>query len=260
MHSHDGHKTALVTGFTGKIGYAIAAGLVSAGYSVVGVGRDAARVDQAARQLGHGARGETCDLSYHAEIRALAARVSGPLDVLVNNAAQCPRRRSETTEGIELQWATNVLAYVWMIDAFGDHLRRAAPARVVNVASYWAGGLDLGDLQFRRRAYDNDDAYRQSKQANRMLTAAIASRLDGDGITVNCCHPGDVRSKLSTDLGFGGHESPEQGARTPVYLATSAEISGVTGRYFASGRPERCQFAEDRSALEALYQACRAYA
>jgi NAD(P)-dependent dehydrogenase (short-subunit alcohol dehydrogenase family) len=93
-----------------------------------------------------------------------------------------------------------------------------------------------------------------------MLTAAIASRLEGDGITVNSCHPGDVRSKLSTDLGFGGHESPEQGARTPVYLATSAEVSGITGKYFARSRPERCQFAEHSSAVEALYQACRAYA
>jgi NAD(P)-dependent dehydrogenase (short-subunit alcohol dehydrogenase family) len=91
----------------------------------------------------------------------------------------------------------------------------------VNVASYWAGGLDLGDLEFKRRPYDNDQAYRQSKQADRMLSVAFAERLREHRVWVNACHPGDVRSRLSANLGFGGHETPEQGAATPVWLATA---------------------------------------
>jgi NAD(P)-dependent dehydrogenase (short-subunit alcohol dehydrogenase family) len=79
---------------------------------------------------------------------------------------------------------------------------------VVNVASYWAGGLDLGDLELERRRYDNDAAYRQSKQADRMLSVAFAERLRDAGVTANACHPGDVVSTLSRNLGFGGHETP----------------------------------------------------
>ena len=126
----------------------------------------------------------------------------------VNNAATTPRRREETPEGIELQFATNVLGYFWMMTAFRGHLVDSAPARVVNVASYWAGGLDLGDLEFERRRYDNDAAYRQSKQADRMLSVAFAERLRDAGVTANACHPEDVVSTLSRNLGFGGHETP----------------------------------------------------
>ena len=181
------------------------------------------------------------------------------MHVLVNNAAVAPRRREETPEGIELQFATNVLGYFWMITAFRKHLTDSAPARVVNVASYWAGGLDLADLEFRRRPYDNDAAYRQSKQADRMLTAAFAERLKDAGVTVNACHPGDVASTLSHSLGFGGHESPDQATITPVWLATEAIGAMATGNYFEGQRAVRCRFGADREAVEALYRACAVY-
>ena len=129
----------------------------------------------------------------------------------------------------------------------------------MNVASYWAGGLDLNDLEFRRRSYHNDAAYRQSKQANRMLTVAFAHRLAGQGITVNACHPGDVNSVLSNNLGFGGHQSPDEGARTPVWLATSQVGESTTGRYFEQMRDVKCRFGRDRAAVEALFEACGAY-
>ena len=181
------------------------------------------------------------------------------MHALVNNAAVPPRRREETPEGIELQFATNVLGYFWMITAFREHLRESAPARVVNVASYWAGGLDLKDLEFQRRPYDNDAAYRQSKQADRMLTVAFADRLKGTGVTVNACHPGDVASTLSRSLGFGGHELPDQAAITPVWLATEAIGAVATGSYFEGQREVRCPFGADRDAVEALYRACTDY-
>jgi NAD(P)-dependent dehydrogenase (short-subunit alcohol dehydrogenase family) len=189
----------------------------------------------------------------------LAERWHGPLHILVNNAAVTPRKRQETFEGIEVQFATNVLGYFWMTQAFTGHLRQSAPARVVNVASYWAGDLDLDDLEFKRRIYRNGTAYRQSKQANRMLTVALAERLRSYDISVNACHPGDVNSSLSNNLGFGGHDTPEEGAKTPVWLATSSVGQQVAGQYFEHMREVRCRFGENKQAVEALYEACLAY-
>jgi NAD(P)-dependent dehydrogenase (short-subunit alcohol dehydrogenase family) len=234
------------------------------GYEVTLVGRDEARTCQAANDIGRESgnervRYEVVDLSRQAAIEALAARWQGPLHVLINDAAVTPRDRQETAEGIELQFATNVLGYFWMTAAFQERLIQSAPARVVNVASYWAGDLDLADLEFKQRRYDNNRAYRQSKQANRMLTAAFARRLETYGVSVNACHPGDVNSRLSNNLGFGGHETPEQGADTPLWLATDPAGQEQTGLYFEQRRPTADSFTRDPEAVEALYQACLAY-
>ena len=172
------------------------------------------------------------DLSSQEEITKFGEEWQGPLHVLVNNAGTTPRARTESVEGIEMQWATNVLGYYWMIRHFSPHMKEQNDARIVNVASYWAGDLNFDDLEFKSRYYDNDKAYRQSKQADRMLSAAFADDLKDDGICINACHPGDVNSKLSNDLGYGGSETPEQGADTPVWLATSFEEEDETGHYY----------------------------
>ncbi len=226
--------------------------------------RNEARARHAVAELERGTgnpriRFELVDVSLRESIGALAARWQGPVQVLINNAAVTPRERQESAEGIEVQLATNVLGYFWLTQYFARHLTRSAPARVVNVASYWAGGLELDDLEFKRRSYNNNAAYRQSKQANRMLTVAFAERLAAEGVTVNACHPGDVNSVLSNNLGFGGHETPEEGARTPVWLATSNVGEATTGRYFEHMREVACRFGQDRSAVEALYAACSRY-
>ena len=258
-------RAAIVTGATGAIGKAIARQLAAVpGYEVTLIGRDEARTRQAADEIARESgnervRYEVVDLSRQAAIEALAERWHGPLHVLVNNAAATPRARQETAEGIELQFATNVLGYFWMTRTFQERLIQSTPARVVNVASYWAGDLELADLEFKRRRYDNNRAYRQSKQANRMLTAAFARHLESYGVSVNACHPGDVNSKLSNNLGFGGHESPEQGADTPVWLATDPAGQEQTGLYFERHRPTPDAFTRDPEAVEALYQACLAY-
>jgi NAD(P)-dependent dehydrogenase (short-subunit alcohol dehydrogenase family) len=259
-------RVAMVTGATGAIGGAIAR-LIAAedGFEVVLAARDEAAAREAVgeikRQTGNeNVRYEAVDVSRKASIESLAQRWDGPLHVLVNNAAASPRRRQETPEGIEVQFATNVLGYVWMTLAFTHTLKQSAPSRVVNVASYWAGDLDLDDLEFEARRYSNGIAYRQSKQANRMLTVAFANRLAEHDVTVNVCHPGDVNSKLSNDLGFGGHESPDAGARTPVWLAVDPVGGEQTGKYFAHQRQERDRFAENVEAVQRLYEACMSYA
>jgi retinol dehydrogenase-13 len=258
-------KLALVTGATGAIGRAIVRRLASGeNFRVIMVARDE---NKARHVLADIKRRDTsvdisyivADLSRKAQIFELASAISGPLHVLVNNAADTPRKRIETAEGIEMQFATNVLGYYWMMEAFTPHLKVGAPSRIVNVASYWAGGLDITDLEFTRRPYDNDAAYRQSKQADRMLTAAFASRLAPYDITVNACHPGDVNSALSNSMGFGGHESPDQGADTPVWLAVSHEISGITGKYFEHRKQQDCLFGRNKEMVEKLFDVCRRY-
>lgn len=258
-------QVVMVTGATGAIGKAIARQIAAEdGYEVILAVRNEAKARQAVAEIkqttGNEAVGyELVDLARCSSIQALGERWRGPLHVLVNNAGTTPRSRQETPEGIELQFATNVLGYFWMIQAFTEILKQSAPARVVNVASYWAGGLDLADLEFKRRRYSNGAAYRQSKQADRMLTVALAERLRPHNIAVNACHPGDVNSQLSNDLGFGGSESPDQGAKTPVWLATTPAGQQATGKYFEHRRETRCRFGEDKQAVEALYEACLRY-
>ncbi len=261
----DGNRVALVTGATGAIGRAIARQIAAEEIcSVVLLCRNERKGQDATGEIRRVTGNdnvwyEVADVSRKSSINSLAERWPGKLDVLVNNAAVTPRRRQETPEGIELQFATNVLGYIWMTQALGGFLRQSSSPRVVNVASYWAGDLDIDDLEFKSRPYNNNLAYRQSKQANRMLTAAFAERLWPDRVLVNACHPGDVNSKLSNDLGFSGHETPAQGAETPVWLAIGPISAQETGKYYEHMREVHCRFASNKPAVEALYHACQRY-
>ena len=257
-------RKAIVTGAYGAIGKAIVKGIAEYGMEVILVGRDELKLQQTVTdlhktlpdaQLGYAA----VDLSSEKAIREFSDAWEGSLQVLVNNAATCPRARTETPDGIEMQWATNVLGYYRMIRYLSPHMKEQKDARIVNVASYWAGGLNFNDLEFKTRYYDNDEAYRQSKQANRMLSAGYAVKLKSDRITVNACHPGDVVSKVSSDLGYGGSETPEQGADTPVWLATSGEVENQTGLYFESREKRHCPFMGDTRGVEKLIEVCEGY-
>ena len=265
QETSNNNRIVLVTGATGAIGKAIARQIAAKpGYSVTLLGRNENKAQKATEEIKRATGNphvnyEIADISSRSAIYELADRWHGRLHVLINNAAATPRRRQETADGIELQFATNVLGYFWMTEAFSEILKQSAPARVINVVSYWAGDLDINDLEFERRRYNNGTAYRQSKQANRMLTVAFAERLQPFGVTVNACHPGDVNSTLSNDLGFGGHESPDEGARTPVWLATSPTGGQETGKYFEHMRETRCSYAANRTAIEELYAACQQY-
>lgn len=257
-------RVAIVTGANGAIGVGICKGLAERQYEVVMVCRNPTRARQAQSEIekavpGARLRAEIVDVSRKQEVFAFAERFTGSLSVLVNDAAIAPRRRSETPEGIEMEFATNVLSYFWMMQAFAKALLAAAPARIVNVASYWAGDLDLDDVQFKARDYNNDTAYRQSKQCDRMLTVAFARRWLPSQMTVNACHPGDVHSTLSHSLGYGGHETPEQGADTPVWLATDPSVAGITGKYFASRRQQTCEFSKNEKAIARLVEICEEF-
>lgn len=251
-------KNVLLTGATGAIGGAIAAGVLAGGNSLVFTARNRRKADAALRELSEISQNVSCrllDLSDGREIRKFADEWKKPLHVIINNAACTPRRQEFAADGTDMMWAVNVLAYFRIITAFKEHLSVTADgnsARIVNVASYYAGGLDLDDPEFRKRHYNNDSAYRASKQADRMIAGWFGRKMDPAKCTVTACHPGDVNSGLSNNLGFGGHQTPEQGAATPLYCALSPEAEGITAAYFADRHPRHCEFIEDRVSTEKL--------
>lgn len=256
--------TAIITGATGAIGQAIVKQMAQKNYQVICVARNENKAASITEQIRHSTGHDQinyllADVSRKDSISDLLSKIDQPVDVLINNAAVTPKHRKETPEGIELQWATNVLGYYWMIKMITPLLIKASQPRIVNVSSYWAGGLDLRDPEFKKRPYNNDMAYRQTKQADRMLSYAFAQSLKDKNIAVNACHPGDVNSKLSNNLGYGGHESPDQGAATPVWLATEPAGIENTGKYFEHLRKTNCHYCQDQQELTALMELCASY-
>ena len=248
-------RTVLVTGGTGGIGLATAAGLAGLGARVGIVGRDAGRAEAAAGKLrGAGAEIDVfvADLSSQREVRRLADEVLTAyprLDVLVNNVGGYWATRRTTVDGLEHTFAVNHLAPFLLTNLLLDRLRASAPARVVTVSSgaQAMGTLDFGDLQ-GERDYSGQRAYNQSKLANVVFTYELARRLRGTGVTANVLHPGVVRTDFGREDSTGWMrlmlpvirpfmKSPQRGAATSVYLASSPEVEGVTGRYFANCTP-----------------------
>ena len=252
-------KTVLITGGTGGIGRAAAIGLASMGARVGITGRDRARVEVAAAEITRASGNPAvdvfvADLSSQAEVRQLAAEVLAAyprLDVLLNNVGGFWAHRHVTVDGLERTFALNHLAPFLLTDLLLDRLVASAPARVVTVSSgaQAMGKIDFDDLMGERR-YSGQRAYNQSKLANVMFTYELAGRLQGTGVTANALHPG------MTNTGFSAEDparafaplvailrpfmrSPERGADTAVYLASSPEVEGVTGRYFSDRKARK---------------------
>lgn len=266
-------RTCLVTGASAGIGRATALALVRLGAQVVIAVRNPVKGERTLRAI-RGATGREVevmivDLARQESIRSFAqtfASRHSKLDVLVNNAGIWSRKRRESPDGIELTWATNVLSYHLVTSLLLPALRAAGSARVVNVASRLAGGLDLDDVEFERRPYSGRDAYAQSKQADRMLTWAFARRLEGLGVTANAVHPGFVSTEI---FGKGGGllslalsayaklraKSPEEGADTVVWLAASPEVEGRTSLFWVERQEQRCRF-RDEPAADVLFDLC----
>jgi NAD(P)-dependent dehydrogenase (short-subunit alcohol dehydrogenase family) len=249
---------ALVSGSTSGIGRQIARDLATMGWHVVLACRDRDKGEAVAAELrGLGAAGTSVmlfDAASAPSIAALARACAAELpriDALVNNAGLASGTRRVTPEGFELTFATNVLGYHRLSLALLDQLRASGPARIVNVASTFAGDLDLDDLQFERRPYEELQAYAQSKACNRLLTWALARRLEGGRVTANAMAPGFVPSTglargLSPDMqrAYAGRtgRSLEEGADTAVWLAASRDVDGVSGRFFFDRHERACEF------------------
>ena len=253
-------RTILVTGATSGIGRATAVGLADEGARLLLVGRTPARIEETREEIRRRTGRDDAvllraDLSSRRGVHQLADEVKAHtdrLDVLVNNAGVTLLSRQTTEDGLEATFATNHLAYFLLTGLLLPLLRVGARARIVSVASdahRYGGRLDLDDLQNERR-YRGMRVYGQSKTANILWNAELARRLEGSGITANCLHPGGIRSNLGRGNGWlldGVQKlistlflkSPEEGARTSLYLAASPEVEGVSGRYFARCREHR---------------------
>jgi len=257
-------SVCLVTGANTGIGFEIARGLARTGARAVLACRDPIKGEAARKKIGDDVGDAAVDLlvvdlASQRSIRSAAREFStnhNALDVLVNNAGVAVPVRRESPDGIELTFATNVLGYFLLTALLLDSLRRAPAARIVNVASKMAYGLDLDDVEFKRRRYDPSTAYAQSKQADRMLTWFLARQLKGTSVTANAMSPGAVNTALLHALapGFRG-VSPAQGADTAIWLATSPDLKGVSGRFWSDRREQPCQFRSQRDE-QALWALC----
>jgi len=256
-------KTVLVTGATDGIGRETARQLLRQGWAVLVHGRNQAKATQHATDLAAGSKtgGATPvwgDLSKMDEVVSLARQtqaIAPTLDVLINNAGVYERRRHLTADGFELTMAVNHFAHFLLTRHLLANVTAAGAGRVVTVASmvHQSGRIDLDDLTFAG-GYDGYSAYGASKLANVLFTRALARRLEGTGATANCLHPGVIGTKLLR-AGFSmGGASVEQGARTSVYLATSDEVAGVSGKYFVDCREATAsRTARDDELAEALW-------
>jgi len=258
--------TVLVTGSTDGIGRATAKALARLGHRVLVHGRDPGKgravLDEIRRETGTADLGLlTADLSTLEGIRGLAEEVGdryGRLDVLVNNAGVYMGEQVSTRDGLETTFAVNLLAPFLLSRLLLPLLEAAAPARIVNVASsahFDAEGMDWENLQGEKH-YDGWGAYAQSKLGVVLFTYSLARRLDPGRVTVNCLHPGVICTKLlRSAFPVFPCESVEAGARTPVCLATSPRVSGITGRYFDEMREARSSgISRDRDAQERLWE------
>jgi NAD(P)-dependent dehydrogenase (short-subunit alcohol dehydrogenase family) len=252
-------RTVVITGANSGVGQATAVALARAGADTVITARHEGRGGQAVADIRRDSGSDRVDLVVFdladlASVRQGAERILDRcprIDVLVNNAGLVLSARTETMDGFEATFATNHLGPFLLTRLLTERLVASAPARVVNVASTAhqgaRRGLDFDDLQSTRH-YRGMQAYSRSKLANILFTNELARQLSGTGVTANSLHPGTVASGFARDddakgfLAFGVKVikpfilTPEKGARTSVYLASSPEVADVTGQYFVKCR------------------------
>jgi NAD(P)-dependent dehydrogenase (short-subunit alcohol dehydrogenase family) len=270
-------KVAVVTGATGGIGKEIARGLARLGATVVIGARNAERGnaawDEITRDTGNASVFVLpLDVASLASIRAFAAAFAEKfdrLDVLVNNAGAWFTDRSQSADGYELTFATNVLGPHLLTRLLLPRLRASAPSRIVNVVSALAANYDATDLMFERRKYDGFKSYGQSKQALRMLTWGLAKELEGSGVTANAAAPGFVRTEFNRNThGFMAAMislsarlfavTPEKGADTPLWVASAPELSTMTGKYYDARQEKDGKF-RDVAVIADLERRCDEY-
>ncbi len=249
------NKMVLITGATSGIGRIAVKELAKMGAKLILVVRNEQKVIKLKNEI----QSETdntsidyfiCDLSVQEEVYRVAADIKNKydkIDVLINNAGLIVNDRILTPDGIEYTFALNHLGYFLLTGLLLESLNNASPSRIINVSSeaHKVGKINYDDLTGEKK-YKPMVAYCQSKLANILFTKGLAKKIEGSGITVNTLHPGSVKSSFGSDLtGLLGFLmklsrpfliSPEKGAQTLIYLASSPEVEGITGKYFVKKR------------------------
>ena len=272
-------KTAVVTGGSSGIGFETAIALASMGARVLITARNADKARAAVASMSQRLQGKgqvqlvVFDLGDLASVRRGAAEIleqTPRLDVLVNNAGLVLSERSETVDGYEATFAINHLGPFLLTNLLLDRMTESTPSRIVNVSSTAHNtarkGIPFDDLQ-STHGYRGMRVYGQSKLANILFTRVLAKRLQGTTVTATCFHPGFVRTSFGR--GFDANpiakhvfrwasrfaRTPEKGAETLVYLATSADVAGASGGYYFDCKLATPSVAaQDDAAAERLWQ------
>lgn len=245
-------KTCIITGANSGIGFETTKALAAKGYMVVMVCRSRAKGEQALKELMDTNTSfqldlHIADLSSQKQIRDLSKvllKKYPVIDVLLNNAGTWFSKRTYTEDKIEMQFAVNHLAYFLLTHLLLPNLLKAKEGRIVNVASdsYINGKIRLNDL-YLEKWYFGLNAYRQSKLANVLFTINLAEQLKSSTVTVNALQPGLVKTNMGHKNTIGLHSiawwfrkqsgvTPEEGAQTSIYLASSDEVKGISGKYW----------------------------
>ena len=254
-------KTVLITGATSGIGKATAIALAKRGFQVVFIARNDVKAANVKKEIISVSNNNSvdfliADLSSLNQVRKCATLFRGKhksFDVLINNAGLCLPYRRITEDGFEETFQVNHLSHFLLTNLLLDLLKKAPAARIINVSSavYKNASFDPGNLQSEQN-FSSFGAYSNTKLLNMLFTIELAERLNGIGITVNALHPGVVKTNFGSEM-KGFHKtlstlftpfflSPEQGAATSIYLATSDEVKAITGKYF-----EKCKVVEPDS-------------
>jgi NAD(P)-dependent dehydrogenase (short-subunit alcohol dehydrogenase family) len=245
------NKLCIVTGANSGIGFETSKALAQKGAFLIMVCRNEEKAQAAKEEIiretnNHGIEIVLCDFSIQSEIRAAAEEIKSKydqVDVLINNHGFLASGRRETVDGLEETFAVNHIGYFMFTNLLLDHLKAADNARIINVASeaHRVGEFDPDNLQLNE-GFKPFKAYGNSKLFNILFTKALAERLTDTNVTANCLHPGVVGSnfgqsgnwlmRLAYTVGKPFMISSQKGAETPIYLATSDEVTDVNGAYF----------------------------
>lgn len=257
QHVDMSDKTCIVTGANSGIGKETAMALAEMGADVVLICRDRGRGEAAMADVVTQGDGTTdlllADLGSQQQVRRVAAEflaMSRPLHVLVNNAGVTLNKRQETEDGIEATFAINHLGPFLLTELLLDRLKESAPSRIVTVSSvaHKFSDIDFDDINSTKK-YGGMRVYGKSKLANIMFTRELARRLKGTGVTANAVHPGPVASNFGRNnpglmrtmikVMAPMMRTPAKGAQTSIYLATSLDVEGVTGKYFSNNKEKK---------------------
>jgi NAD(P)-dependent dehydrogenase (short-subunit alcohol dehydrogenase family) len=266
-------KTVVITGATSGIGQVAAEKLAAMGARMVLVARDKSRGEAELAQLRAITPGinhsiHYADLSQLAEVKRVAAEIAAAeprIDVLINNAGALFGSRQVTSDGLELTFATNHMSYFVLTHGLRERLHASSPSRVVNVSSDAHKGQKLNFDDLQSTSYSGFNAYGRSKLCNILFTRELARRWEGTGVTANSLHPGFVSTRFGDQsggllsLGVRAAKifaiSPEKGAETIIYLASSAEVGNATGLYYYKCKPATpTKEAQDNTTAQQLWR------